>query len=101
MSLLEFIEKYWLMGLSGIIFPTIWYTLKATFAQKGDLDHERRRITTLENRVDGMPSAKDFHSLSEKIIGIAGDIKAINNDMVHVKKNVDMLVETEMKRGKS
>lgn len=99
MNMYEFVEKYWVFLSSGVIFPTFWYALKATFAHKGDLDIERRRITTLESRVDHLPSAKDFHSLSEKIVEIAGDLRTMNSDVTHVKKNVDMLVEKEM-RGK-
>lgn len=93
MSLQEFFEKYWVFLASGVIFPTFWYALKATFAHKNDLDIERRRITLLESKLDALPNAKEFGSLNEKMAGISAD-------MAWLKTNVDLLVQTEMKRKK-
>lgn len=97
MTLLEFLEKYWVFLLNGVIFPAFWYALGKTFAHKSELDAEKKRISTLENKVESQPSMTDFHELSKKMVSIDGELKSINKDIVHITKNLDLLVQAAQK----
>lgn len=93
MSLIEFLEKYWVILINGVIFPAFWYALGKTFAHKSELDVEKKRITTLEGKVDALPSSSEFNELNRTMSGMAAD-------MVWLKKNVDLLVQKELNKGK-
>lgn len=93
MSLIEFLEKYWVILINGVIFPAFWYALGKTFAHKSELDVEKKRITTLEGKVDALPSSGEFNELNRTMSGMAAD-------MVWLKKNVDLLVQKELNKGK-
>lgn len=84
--------------MTAILLPGIAAILRSTFASKVDLDTEKNRITTLENKVDSLPSAKEFYNLSERLVDVAGDVKAINVGLTHITKGVDLLTEAERRR---
>lgn len=93
MTLIEFFEKWGAWIITTIVLPVVLYLFKSTFATKSDLDREKRRISTLEHKVENLPNTREFQVLSEKIAGIS-------SDMEWLKTNVKLLVETEMSRGK-
>jgi|GEM_PF-3836052 len=93
MTVMEFLEKYWVVLINGFIFPAFWYALGKTFANKSELDVEKRRITTLEGEVKALPSSHEFNELNRTMSGISAD-------MVWLKKNVDLLVQKELNKGK-
>lgn len=101
MTLLDFLAKHGLTIIMGIIFPIFWFVMNATFAKKTELEAEKRRITTLEGTVSGLPSSKDFAQLDKSLETFGGEIKAINTDIAYLRKNVDLLVQLEMKRDKN
>lgn len=91
MSLLEFFEKWGVFIFTAIVYPAGLYIFKSTFATKKELETERLRITVVENKVESLPSVKEMHALSEKMT-------SVHADMGWVKKNIDLLVQNEMKR---
>ncbi|WP_157955552.1 DUF2730 family protein [Ignatzschineria cameli] len=93
MNLLDFLEKYWIFLSSGVIFPAFWYALGKTFVTKIEFDGERKRITTLEGKVDALPSSNEFHQLNNAMSGLSAD-------MNWLKKNVDLLVQKELNKEK-
>jgi septal ring factor EnvC (AmiA/AmiB activator) len=100
---MELIIKYWapfwaFLTTSGLIIMAL---LAKTYAKREDVESLKSEIARLDQRLDELPSEKELHQLQLEISELRGDLRELKPELRQVKRLSDLLLENELKEGKS
>ncbi|MDM5141721.1 MULTISPECIES: DUF2730 family protein [Aeromonas] len=101
----DWIPKWWGVITTGVaVLATVamlW--LSKTFARREELnkvsitmDELTSRVTSLENRVDNLPTQEQFYELGIQLEGLRGDIKALTAQLKPTNHQINLLLEQRL-----
>lgn len=90
--------------LSAVIVGAFWLKLDSKYAKKHDVgqlvdlakSHENR-LTTLETKVEHLPSAVDMERLKTLVTDVKGDTKATGKQVDSISHQLGLLLEAKLK----
>lgn len=59
--------------------------------------HEKR-LTKVEQHMEAMPTREELHQLDKTLTGLGARFGAMEQGINHIRLNVDMLIENELKQ---
>ncbi|THA21148.1 DUF2730 domain-containing protein [Histophilus somni] len=105
LDIISFIQKYWqiLMTILGLVVTLFWLKADSKYAKKSDLAAVRsdvqaneHRVTTLENRLDSLPTTEDVANLKVLMTEIKGETKATTAELKALSHQVGLLIEAKV-----
>lgn len=90
-------------GLVGLFATIVSLWLSKTFARREELkevstamDELTTRVTSLESRVDNLPTQEQFYELGIQLEGLRGDIKALTAQLKPTNHQINLLLEQRL-----
>lgn len=91
-------------ALLTIVVTAFWLKLDSKYAKKNDLgelleiakSHDNR-LTTLETKVENLPSAVDVERLKTLVTDVKGDTKATSKQVDSISHQLGLLLEAKLK----
>lgn len=105
MEIIAFIQKNWsiIATLFGVIGTLFWLKMDSKYAKKSDIanlqegiEKNDKRLTKVEQKVDALPTAKDFASLEKLMTKIEGESKATNATLSAISHQTGLLLEDKV-----
>lgn len=102
---LDWIPKWWGVITTGvaILATVVMLWLSKTFARREELkevstamDELTTRVTSLESRVDNLPTQAQFYELGIQLEGLRGDIKALTAQLKPTNHQINLLLEQRL-----
>lgn len=90
--------------VGAIVAGAFWLKLDSKYAKKNDVgqlidlakSHENR-LTTLETKVENLPSAVDMERLKTLVTDVKGDTKATGKQVDSISHQLGLLLEAKLK----
>lgn len=105
-ELFDFIRSHFGMisTLTAIIAGAFWLKLDSKYAKKNDMrtlldvtkSHENR-LTSLETKVENLPSAVDMERLKTLVTDVKGDTKATGKQVDSISHQLGLLLESKLR----
>lgn len=101
----DWIPKWWGVITTGvaILATVVMLWLSKTFARREELkevstamDELTTRVTSLESRVDNLPTQEQFYVLGIQLEGLRGDIKALTAQLKPTNHQINLLLEQRL-----
>lgn len=101
----DWIPKWWGVITTGvtILATIVMLWLSKTFARREELkevstamDELTTRVTSLESRVDNLPTQEQFYELGIQLEGLRGDIKALTAQLKPTNHQINLLLEQRL-----
>lgn len=101
----EFVQRNWAMTLTIIsgAFTYFWLTMDTKYAKKKEVNNlvemiksNDKRLTTLETKLDNLPTNEDLSQLQILMTEIKGETKTANAQMQGLSRQVNLLVEDKI-----
>ena len=101
----DWIPKWWGVITTGvpILATGVMLWLSKTFARREELkevstamDELTTRVTSLESRVDNLPTQEQFYELGIQLEGLRGDIKALTAQLKPTNHQINLLLEQRL-----
>ncbi|WP_394294638.1 DUF2730 family protein [Aeromonas rivipollensis] len=101
----DWIPKWWGVITTGvaILATVVMLWLSKTFARREELkevstamDELTTRVTSLESRVDNLPTQEQFYELGLQLEGLRGDIKALTAQLKPTNHQINLLLEQRL-----
>lgn len=101
----DWIPKWWGVITTGvaILATVVMLWLSKTFARREELkevntamDELTTRVTSLESRVDNLPTQEQFYELGIQLEGLRGDIKALTAQLKPTNHQINLLLEQRL-----
>ena len=101
----DWIPRWWgvittLVAVAAML-AMLW--LSKTFAHREELkevstamDELTTRVTSLESRVDNLPTQEQFYELGIQLEGLRGDIKALTAQLKPTNHQINLLLEQRL-----
>lgn len=85
--------EFVLVAIGGFV---LW-ALSQLFVRRTRVEQLEKRVSTLEQTVEKLPTSERLHRLELEISELSGELKAIAPKLNQVSKLADMLLENELK----
>ena len=101
----DWIAKWWGVITTGVamLATIVMLWLSKTFARREELkevstamDELTTRVTSLESRVDNLPTQEQFYELGIQLEGLRGDIKALTAQLKPTNHQINLLLEQRL-----
>jgi len=107
--MIDFLRQYWstISSIGACAISVLVMFLATKFARREELNAVvvdvsklKKDISTIQGRVESLPTKDDIHKLNLEISGLRGDIKEIKPELASVKRISNLLLENELKESK-
>lgn len=104
--MIDFLRQNWstLSSIGALGFSFLVMFLATKFARREELDaitsdisKLKKDVSTIQGRLESLPTKDDIHKLNLEISGLRGDIKEIKPELAGVKRISNLLLENELK----
>ena len=101
----DWIAKWWggITTVVALLATGVMLWLSKTFARREELkevstamDELTTRVTSLESRVDNLPTQEQFYELGIQLEGLRGDIKALTAQLKPTNHQINLLLEQRL-----
>ena len=106
-DVLSFIRHNWavLVFFGTLVWGSIKLSINSNYvrhedlrAVKAELHESHLRLTRVEQKLDGLPSSEEIANLKLLMTEIRGDTKALAASVGGIGRQVDLLIEKEIKQ---